>query len=354
MKIFYGDVELKLATVEINRTPIWANDESGSYLYTQFDINCVCMANSQVPDNYSKLAAADGVAAIGAVIAGAEPPKVRGPGISWVRSSPGNEVPSENSAPVKTDNAIRLRLVAPRRKLRVLVDKEVVLESPVGNAQCDAKNGPLPKAFPITESFGNAESLMYNWQCTTWVNECGVNASDQPEPALLSNRFTQTQVLDEDYFITNHTEGVAHFRVDKLLERDVRPDDIRTLLFHPIPYGFKRENIKVWHQGSMDTMYYSFTDIQQPMQCVIGADSNATRIRMRYEQAIISETDLLSGLVGLGREVQDIQWRQRLLDQHNKPREADRSKIVSNAGKPQKTPSGKFKTTFGLKKTRIV
>lgn len=192
------------------------------------------------------------------------------------------------NAPILTEKLIHTRLLDPRGQLIVFTGtgedpQEVLLHSPGWGRHCDAKNGPLPQQLRILQSFGEAGSFFIEWACVTYVN-------DQPrtnrEDPLLSNRFSMSHTLDEDYFTTISVQGEALFDVGLLHSRGINPDKYRPNLFLPIPQGFVRENIQVTGLPGMEGVSYSFSDRQLPMSFAAGPYAEATRIHAEHAQVI--------------------------------------------------------------------
>lgn len=270
----------------MDRKPVWTEDGSGSYLYTQYDINCTCLAASVTPSNFQ---AGQSV------------------GMSWVRDAAGIRE-TVASTPPKTDIAIRHALAIPRQKLVIKANGVELLRSPDDGMPCDANNGPIPKVFPIAMSFGDGQAFAYNWQCTTWKNECGENGGSTYLSALLSNRFYQHHQLDEDYFLTIVTEGTAYFRSDVVWQKRLNPDTLRPMLFLPIPLGHKREDIQVWSEPSIGAYHYRFVDRQQSSQFVVGNEIGATRAEVYYQQSLMTDQDVINGVLGGVERHQQLKW----------------------------------------------
>lgn len=288
MKLTYDGIELKVATIELDRKPVWTADGSGSYLYTQFDINCICLASSAVPISF---------------------PRNEAVGMSWVRDPDRTKRETTiNTNPPTTDIAIRHALATPRKKLVLEANGVELLVSPEEGKPCDCNQGPIPKVFPITTSFGDGQAFAYNWQCTTWINECLNEEGEEHLAALLSNRFYQYHQLDPDYFLTIVTEGTAYFRADIVWERGLNPDDLRPLLFLPIPAGYQREDIQVWNEPNVGAYHYRFVDKQRGSQFVAGNEIGATRAEVYYQQALITDQDVLNGALGGIERHQQLKW----------------------------------------------
>jgi len=302
MIIYYGGLKFEVVrTIDFIRQPVF--DETGvDYLYTKFAINVVALCNSQHDPYSGDVFQAMGMSynQEGAFIPGR------------IDTAPTNVTRQSEesrgiygSTPIITDTTIRHWLKVPRRAL-IITDSQgnELLRSPKqagpfglkDNFVCDANNGPKVSLYSIQEILGDARTFVVNFQVETYINECE-EAENRSRYGLLapliSNRFSQFHELDEDYFLTIVTQGKAHFRTDLVYKQTpitdgVNPDALRHYLFLPIPYGFKREDIKVWGGAAANELNYQFTDIQKPMQFVDGHRTNATRAVANYTEAIHS------------------------------------------------------------------
>lgn len=214
--------------------------------------------------------------------------------------------------PLLTHRAIRHRLTTPRGKLFVFagsgmesgvpapgtdappVAATITLTSPLAGNTCDCKNGPIPRILSMPTVHGDAETLMVDWACETYVNENELNGVN-PSGVLLSNRFSQTHVVDDHGYTTVVTEGDAVFRADMVYRLPASPDADRPVLFMPIQFGFVRENIQVTGHPDSLGVHYSYQDRQVPVNFVAGPYCKAASISAVHRQAIVTNTDVLGG-----------------------------------------------------------
>lgn len=203
------------------------------------------------------------------------------------------------SNPIITDKAVRHWLSVPRRRLLIEhhspVPGDILLQSPRAGEVVDSRNGPFPEVWAIQESLGDARTFLVNFQCVTYVNECE-EATGQ-FGAFLSNRYSQTQDIDVDGFLSIVTEGEARFRTDMVYGK-VNPDVLRPFLFLPIPNGFQRTDIQVAGLSDVTGLKYAFVDRQMPQQLVVGDEVGATRIEATYRQAMLNNEEALGSVLG--------------------------------------------------------
>jgi hypothetical protein len=212
------------------------------------------------------------------------------------------------NAPLLTHQAIRHRLSTPRGKLWVFAgagtelgnidtpnqQAVVSLECPEAGLHCDCKNGPQPKILAINAAMGDATTMIADWSCEAYINE-GPENSVNPTGALLSNRFAQTQMIDQAGYTTVITAGVAIFRTDKVYSLPQAPDSLRPVLFMPIVPGFVRENIVVNGRPDVTGIEYSYRDRQVPVNFPAGVQTRAASISAVHRQAITSGGDVIEG-----------------------------------------------------------
>lgn len=173
-------------------------------------------------------------------------------------NSPG-EAPG--AAGVTTDVAVKHWMMQPRRQLVYMVGEIPALVSPSLNsdgtaAQCDMYNGPLPLSCDVVQISGT-KTFLVDFAVETYLNEAYFYV-DKPS-VLLSHRWSQRQDIDQDYYSTIVTTGIAHFRTDRLLFLGAVPDDFRSYLFFPKVQGMKRTcNVEASEDGSM--LRYTIVD----------------------------------------------------------------------------------------------
>lgn len=105
--------------------------------------------------------------------------------------------------------------------------------------QTDADNGPRPLHCHVVEVKGT-KTFLVDWAIECYVNECYLFKTSQSLSALLSQRWTYEEDLDQDFFATRTIKGHAIFRSDRLLALSAVPDDYRAWLVHPVLPNFRR------------------------------------------------------------------------------------------------------------------
>ncbi len=337
MRVIYNGVDLlALHTHYMNWEPVY--DDSGvDYLYTRVSGAWRAVVNgiaSVVPITAGRFLnyAFSGVAAPAAPTTGtvvrpnpttfAPPVAPAGEGIgSATRSALRGivldpPVPLPGNDPTVTHASIRHRLSTPRGKLYIfwgrgmesgipavgtegrpggVVFAPLFLESPPGLGQsralCDCKNGPFPKLLSVVESVGDSLTMMVDFSIETFVNESADN-NVTPHGGLLSNRFTQTHDIHPDSYTTVTTQGTAVFRTDFVYSLPEAPDSRRSIIFMPIPQGFKRDNIRVTGRSDVTGVDYSYEDVQQSVNFVAGPFTKAASISAVHRQAIFNQPDV--------------------------------------------------------------
>jgi hypothetical protein len=150
-------------------------------------------------------------------------------------------------------------------------------------------DGPL--ACEVTEISGT-RTFQVNFTIQTFVYEgsavYGANVPAQSNPpAILSNRWTMEQHLDEDWMSTRVIRGRAVFRTDVLQRWNYRPDSFRHDLILPVPPNFKRIDVQVVQSPDGNALDYEVTDEEQP--CNIVPDNRwpgITRIEATHKRSI--------------------------------------------------------------------
>lgn len=338
MRVIYNGIDLGvLETYAFDGTPVY--DDSGvDLLYTRYEIVVRCVFNGQaevINPSTDSFPAPIGFQQ-----------RLNGPFVSYNASKtqlPSQKEPTKRESPTKlvtstgglgiepkgagindvakprlrqifkvptpagrTHQVVRDRLSMPRRKLFVFsgpgtelasqqpgedarpsTSANIILESPEKKSVCDCKNGPIPKLFGIHTAIGDANTIFVDFSIETFINEGpqnGVNFTG----ALLSNRFAQTQIVDNDGYTTNITGGIAIFRTDRVYELLQSPDFNRPLMFIPIPPGFVREGIQVAGRPDVTGIEYSFRDRQVHVNFPAGPYARAASINVYHRQALVT------------------------------------------------------------------
>lgn len=242
--------------------PVYSEDGC-DYLYTHFLIDVECYFN---------------VAATSIPFIGTDQDR-----FDAVRARLPNELERFSWSPAMTIRYIREYLKTPRRKLVISAGIENhattrhLLESPMNNfdnvvnpiehtiqlAPEDASRGPHPLEFRILEFVGQ-HTIRARYVIETWLVE-----SRYPQSALLSNRWTAREDVDEHHNSTITVRGRAIFRGDLLTQFLAgAANDVATLtadqfrqrfLFVPRS-GYTREQIHVEVESNGLAVNYSFVD----------------------------------------------------------------------------------------------
>ncbi len=173
----------------------------------------------------------------------------------------------------------------------------IIIQSPITGKLTDCKNGPSPRILSLVSALGDANTFIVDWTCETYINEGPVN-SVNPSGALLSNRFSQTHIVDKDGFTTIRVQGIAIYRTDLVYGFLHNPDFDRYPLFMPIPQGFVREDILVEGLPDVTGIRYTYQDRQVPVNFPAGPFVGAAEIVVMHRQGITSNVDLVGGMLG--------------------------------------------------------
>lgn len=211
--------------------------------------------------------------------------------------------PAANAVPLSY-NIIADRLRQPRLRLFVFTEdgdaESLLLMSPVRwDYFCDAKNGPTPKLLSISAVHGDSQTFIVEWQVETFV--AAVNADATAPPALLSNRFSCTHLVDGSGKLTIQVEGEARFRTDLLYKTGEGPDTFRVNLFQPIPRFFTREQIRVTPFPDETGVTYSYVDVEQPIRFAAGPYAGAMSIHVDHQQSLDTGVSLAGSAIDLYR-----------------------------------------------------
>lgn len=153
-----------------------------------------------------------------------------------------------------TDGAIREALATPRCQLVYTIGSVEVLRSPAEGMLVDVAGGPTPvlwEAAKITE-----RAWHVRFRVETTVSECDASSGD----GIMSNRWVQAHRIGPDKMATIVTEGVAIFRLDRLVQLDKNADHFRDKLLPPTPLGFQRQQVEVAVNQVGNVVQYRITD----------------------------------------------------------------------------------------------
>lgn len=172
----------------------------------------------------------------------------------------------------------------------------LIIASPLQGYIVDCNNGPKPHLFDVIGDYGDGNSYVVVWGVETFINEATLNGI-APALALLSNRFSQGHSVDDEGFTTITTTGTAIFRSDLIYANQISPDSLRASMFIPIPLGFTRHIDYVRGLESSVGITYGYTDTQVKSNFVAGPYTNAVKINAVHRQAIVTDSDLLGGVL---------------------------------------------------------
>lgn len=349
MRIIYNGIDMSVLqdTYKYEMEPVF--DDSGTdYLYTRHSIACQTLVNGQVdlfiPKEVDGSLVGNGPAVTytSSSMFGVSPRPTSTFGIGMVRSGTVSDpvtpifptrypiVPTATGVATATREplfivtkapnpapstmwVIRQRLSEPRGRLFVttplietmageavpgpsLTPMQLVSPDPASSSVCDCKNGPFPLVTSINQVYGDDKTFLVSFAIQTFVNEYIKNGLVTTS-ALLSNRFSQTATTDDRGYTTITTVGKAIFRTDWLNTgtTTTTPDVLRAELMLKIPLGFVRENIQVTGLPDGTGIGYKFDDRQVEINFPGGPLSKAAKISAVHRQAIVNNSDVLSG-----------------------------------------------------------
>jgi hypothetical protein len=174
---------------------------------------------------------------------------------------------SDDNGRIGADSIARVRenTLAPRQLLTVTIGGKVVLQAPVnkndngGRYDCDARWGPAPICLNLIRFMGTKTVVAY-FEIECWVPvDCPSN-----RVSVLAHRFEMSHDYDDEGYCTRTINGTAVFRRDLLEDQNLVPDDFRARLFHPVPFRFKREAVRVSEASDGTSVRYTIKDVQQP------------------------------------------------------------------------------------------
>jgi hypothetical protein len=154
-------------------------------------------------------------------------------------------------------------LCTDRLPLKYSVGNDVVFQAPELNQfgqpfDCDVGNGPLAGPVSVFNLCGE-KSAQGRWKVTFFV-PLGDNI-------LLSNRWTVEATTNAAGFTTRVISGAATVRADWVDSGGdagpaVNVDSMRKWLFCPVPFGFRRDKVRVLVDEKQVNARYTVTDIQ--------------------------------------------------------------------------------------------
>jgi hypothetical protein len=202
---------------------------------------------------------------------------------SYSVSGGGAPIATPGLKPARTDVAVRAALLQPRATLLFengfdfttggLIPVLHVNADGSNGAQADVRGGPFPQSCDIVQVNGCA-TFMIRFVIKCYTIDCP-NANSAS--AIISNRWTQEEDLDEQHRSTIVTSGRMTFRADRLHDDDgngLGPDAFRAAGLPLIPKGFKRERIHV--TVTEDGLHLAYVTVDRQQMLNLGLDGNGS------------------------------------------------------------------------------
>lgn len=282
----YGQVTLDLiGTGDLVRQPVY--DDSGNYRYTLWTIPVLGWFNPAT-NAYALPGGGQAGGAFGDPISAA----------------------GQNQLPAITDVALRRYLMEPRRVLTYSVGDNIVLQTPLQQAdkvqfnlpgtspnvafKADATTGPTPRYCRVTRVSGRKTFQV------SYVIEAAVVEDElftASPSVMLSHTWAVSSNLDENFYETRVIRGTATFRVDLLLARGNVPDDFRAYLSQPIENGFKRDSVDVDILEDGTGVRYTVVDRRKALSVV--ADSSVSRVEATMASNVYKPSNAIAAMGGI-------------------------------------------------------
>lgn len=243
-----------LRITDFVHTLVYTEDET-NHLYNSIDIRCQCMLNQNL-NGFGQ---------------GALPPAAYGLVVQKL-----NEV--RKPLLVQTESSVGLT---------------TILQSPLPGMETDFRFGPKCSVIRLDPFHGSGNL----WIDMEFHTDLGCAGQDY----LLSNRYNWTVSHDPGtYAATHQIDGVAHFRLDKLIKDKVTPDELRAkFIMPPPPLNFRRNPPTVGLGPGMDSVEYQIVDVEQmlngPGLMAFGATNIEIEIGREYNSGLVTNwSDTLS------------------------------------------------------------
>ncbi len=173
---------------------------------------------------------------------------------------------------------IRQRMLTPRGLLIYTVDGVELIRSPnlARNQLRDENNGPKPIRFDIVKLDGG-KTIFVEFEIETCINECSedyyncsTTAARQGSQKLISNRWSCSSNLDNNYLQTRTTQGTLVLSGANNVVNEGLPELIQSqVVLLPIPAGWKRESISITQEA--DTLTYKWQIVDKELQIAMPA-----------------------------------------------------------------------------------
>lgn len=158
----------------------------------------------------------------------------------------------------------------------VLQSPQYRTDNPTQRFSCDSNHGPHPLYCQITHITGTG-SFFVRFGIETWVDAC---ANDFNK--IHAHRFSMAHDVDGDTWLTTrHVTGQIKFRPEVIgANINLNPDQVIRIWAHPVPRGFKRQNVKIQALSNGMEFAYSFVDVEQTLP--LGSLSPATKLSAEF------------------------------------------------------------------------
>ncbi len=313
MKFTYNGVEFPISEItDFQRENVYS-DDNVDLLYTRYRIGV--LGHVGVGGNPVGLAASVDDALKPDYLGTATLPTARG---TVPSGTLGAYIPGVFQDALQTDQTLRVRLMQPRKKLRITgIDttgqERVFLESPRFSnysdltaqtrnvpgltrgdqrhtkltVATDATNGPTPLKCDIVEPAGECVSLSIHFMIETALVPCG----SADEKLILSHRWQTVHTHDENNYLTRKILGTVVFNGSFLNLSGMSADFFRHQFFHPIPLGFERKLPILALSSDGLTVQYEVNDTDTAITFDPG-DSGATAMQITEELNYLAPFDL--------------------------------------------------------------
>jgi hypothetical protein len=167
--------------------------------------------------------------------------------------------------PPVTYNAVQTSLNTPRGQLQFDNYLTTMFNLPDEDAGwiTDANNGPFPQELSIIEINGG-QTFHVRYVIKTFIYQCDL--AETSDVAWISNEYSQSESIDEHFYSSITTTGMAYFRIEVLDEANGVADDFRDVLLPPIPRGYRRMAIDIKVNETRNILIYSCVDHQMPYE----------------------------------------------------------------------------------------
>lgn len=177
---------------------------------------------------------------------------------------------------------VRDRLMEDRKFLQWAIGGTIVVSAPNLKAPSvayasDNMLGPKPLYCQVTQITGTSNCYV-RFGIEVWTDDC-TSANGN---VIQSHRYSMSHDVDGDTWLTSRmVQGYVKYRPDLLADRNQSPDQILSpSLFHPVPPGFKRQQVKVQVNPNGMELAYSFIDTEQVLP--LGSLSPALRLQAEF------------------------------------------------------------------------